>query len=129
MSEPRVPESDDGRTVVVYDDTCSFCAATVRGGRAADRRGLLRFVGTSEHDTLRSCGIDPDAPRPKSIIVRTSTGETFSESRAVAEIVRATPLLGPILAPVLVAARPVADPVYRLIARNRHRLRLPFRRN
>lgn len=120
MSEPGGPPAE--QAVVIYDDSCSFCSGTARRGQAVDRHDRMRFIGASDHDSLRSCGIDPQAPRPQSIVVVTPGGEALTESRAVAEIVRNVPVVGVLLAGGLRAARPLADPLYRLIARNRHRL-------
>lgn len=113
------PEPADP-AVVVFDDRCAFCSASARVGAWGDRDGRLRFVGASRHDELRACGIDPGSIDVDSIVVRSADGRVSRESTAIAEIVAAVPLIGGALAFALRRARPVADPLYRLIARHRH---------
>ena len=105
--------------IVVYDDQCRFCSASARFAARADTRGRLRFVGSSARGELHACGVDLEAGRPGSLLVQTAEGDLLSESRAVAAVIEAVPLVGRPLAALLRGARPIADPVYRFIARHR----------
>lgn len=105
--------------VVVYDDDCRFCTASARLAARADTQGQLRFVGSSARDELQACGVELPAGRPGSLLVRTADGDLVSESRAVAAVVEAVPVVGRPLAALLRSIRPIADPVYRFVARHR----------
>jgi predicted DCC family thiol-disulfide oxidoreductase YuxK len=125
-----VSEPIDPVTCAVYDAECGFCRTAARVGQRLDG-GQMHWVSSHDHAALRDLGIDPDrAAAERSILVfdRASGGPPASEIRAVAEIARGIPVVGPALARMLIAGAPALNPAYRLVARNRHRISHLFAR-
>ena len=108
---------------VLYDGTCGFCTRQARFARrlggphvqlasTADPRVIERYPGLNRETTNRQMHVQEEA-----------TGRRYAGAAAVARLVREVPFIGPIgwlyYVPVL---RQVADALYRLVARNRHRI-------
>jgi predicted DCC family thiol-disulfide oxidoreductase YuxK len=92
---------------VQYDDTCGFCHRCAQLFVLADCAGNLHFTG--------------DAPAD-SIIVRDEAGCEFKKSAAVAEMLRALPVLFRIFCVItLPGIRSVSDTVYDFVTRHRYR--------
>lgn len=85
----------------------------------------MQWVSSHDHEALAALGIDPGrAAAERSILVfdRATGGPPATEVRAIAEISRDVPVVGPLLARALSLAAPVLNPAYRVFARNRHRI-------
>jgi len=109
--------------VLFYDGACGLCHLSVRVFLAIDRRGVLRFAPLGG-ETLRD--LVPEGVRaalPDSLVLRTADGRLLVRSTAVVESLRLAGGAGRALAAVLrVVPVPLADGVYDLVARARHRL-------
>jgi predicted DCC family thiol-disulfide oxidoreductase YuxK len=124
-------ETEEPMTCAVYDGECPICRTAARVGQRLDRDGRMHWVSSHDHEALAALGIDPErAAAERSILVfdRATGGPPATEVRAIAEISRDVPLIGPILARALMTAAPVLNPAYRVFARNRHRISGVFAR-
>ncbi|HEU5316028.1 MAG TPA: DUF393 domain-containing protein [Chloroflexota bacterium] len=110
---------------VLYDGTCGFCT---RQARLAQRVGggprRVRLLSTSLPGVLEShLGLTRESANRQLFVEEDGTGRLFGGAAAVARLVREVPVVGPIgflyYVPVL---RQLADVLYRLFARNRHRI-------
>lgn len=109
--------------MVVYDGGCRLCRGAAAAGARLARRGRLRWAAAGDPDALRACGVEPAAEPAASLVVHPGDGrEPLTEVDAVAEVLRAVPLVGRPLSALIRAGRPAAAPAYRWVARNRHRL-------
>ncbi len=118
-------EAQEPTTCAVYDGECPICRTAARVGQRLDRNGRMHWVSSHDHEALLALGIDSDqAATERSILVfdRATGGPPTTEVRAIAEISRDVPVVGPLLARALRTAAPLLNPAYRLFARNRHRL-------
>ncbi len=114
--------------VVVYDGDCSVCRTATRAARAGDRRERCAYVSVHDEAGLARHGLQVDESARGSILVYRGGEPPLRESLAIAAIVETWPVLGPALSRAIVLARPVADPVYRRFARNRHHISAAFAR-
>jgi predicted DCC family thiol-disulfide oxidoreductase YuxK len=114
--------------VVVYDGECPVCRTATRAMRAGDRRERCAYVSVHDQAGLTRHDLRVDESARGSILVYRGGEPPLRESRAIAAIVETWPVLGPALSRAIVLALPVADPVYRLVARNRHRISAAFAR-
>ena len=113
-------------TVVFYDGVCGLCNRLVRFLLQRDRRAALRFAalqGDVARETLPRHGISPDDL--DSVVVATGWGtdreRVSSRSRAVTMALAA--LGGPwqiVGAALRIVPSPLADVVYRFVARKRY---------
>jgi predicted DCC family thiol-disulfide oxidoreductase YuxK len=105
-----------------YDDSCGICTRTCQILAALDRFGRLSFVGSSQTGKWRH-RIPPGLTEQTIVVFDDRTGRMTTRSAAVARVLRALPWPWPLLAIIaLPGVRWVADRVYDLVARNRHRL-------
>ncbi len=114
------------RYILIYDDNCTFCAATVAQVRRLDRLGIVEMVPLS--NPCMPGGVDCPSPSElaRSIILYTPQGKKYIGSDAVAllaSILPATRLFGYIL--LMPGIKQIARPIYRLIARHRMHLSYP----
>ena len=112
-------DSPPRRPVVVYDGDCAFCVAWARLGARLDRRGRLEWASSTDPARLRALGLGPRPEHATTLVVHDPRRGELTEIRAVAAVVEAAPLAGPPLAALIRAARPLLDPLYRWVARNR----------
>ncbi|MDX2000698.1 MAG: DCC1-like thiol-disulfide oxidoreductase family protein [Thermoanaerobaculia bacterium] len=107
-----------------YDGHCGLCHRSVSFVLHHDPAGrAFRFAPLGGPTFLASLSAAERAGLPDSIVVQTSDGRLLVRSRAAAHVLRRLgggwKVLGGL---VLVVPRPVADFVYDLVARIRHRL-------
>jgi len=111
------------RWTVVYDGDCGFCTRSVSWLARWDRRGLLRFVRSQDAAALAA--LPPMAPAALAAAMHlvTPAGEVFAGAAGAPHILRLVPG-GRALAALfrLPGVPALADRVYRLVARHRHRL-------
>jgi predicted DCC family thiol-disulfide oxidoreductase YuxK len=108
--------------VVYYDDACGFCLRCCELLALADGAGRLRFVGASDRGA-RAHPISDAELVTTAVVVDAATGVSYRRARAAAAVARALPL--PYQGLRLLAWPGIgwiADRVYDLVARNRHRL-------
>lgn len=118
MSEPTAP------LTVAYDAECALCRSAVRRLGKLDTRGRLSLVPFQEL-TPRSDEIG--GPRlgelAGALHVLRPDGSTVSGGQAVLEAASTVPSLRPIAAlGRLPIVNRLVEPLYRLVARHRHRL-------
>lgn len=111
----------------VYDGSCPFCRGAAAVGRRVTPRGSVRWIPSQDADALRAAGLDVGG-RPASLLVWDGAGGPLTESRAVRAVAARIPYAGGALAWLLARAEPAADRLYRVVARNRHRVPGPPRR-
>ena len=111
---------------VLYDGTCGFCT---RQARFAQRIGSIggahvRLASTADPRVLeRYPDISRESANRQMYVQEETTGRRYGGAAAVARLLREVPIIG--LAgwlyyvPIL---HQIADGVYRVIARNRHRI-------
>jgi predicted DCC family thiol-disulfide oxidoreductase YuxK len=107
------------RVVVVWDDSCGFCAAWTRIFRRLDWLNAIRLVPLSDPSQYEHLGI-AQADAAHALQLRLSDGATYGGYEAVrriAYLLPATMLLAPWLA--LPPVRYVGDRVYRRVAERR----------
>ncbi len=109
---------------MLYDGTCGFCTRQARLAQRVARPGRVALRSTAEPGVLeRYLGITPEAANRQLYVHEETTGRRYGGAAAVARLVREVPVIGPVgwlyYAPVL---RQVADTLYRIFARNRHRI-------
>jgi predicted DCC family thiol-disulfide oxidoreductase YuxK len=107
-----------------YDGHCGLCHRSVSFVLRHDREGrTFRFAPLGGSTFQATLSAAERADLPDSIVIRTSDGRLLVRSRAAAHVLRRLGggwrVLGSL---VLVVPRPVADFVYDLVARVRHRL-------
>jgi predicted DCC family thiol-disulfide oxidoreductase YuxK len=118
---PRPMTTPDEGPVILFDGVCNFCAWSVRFVIARDPRAVFRFAplqSDAGRRLLRDHGLDEGAM--DSFVLVEGSG-AWRESDAALRVCRH--LRGPwrMLAALRVFPRPLRDPVYRFIARNRYR--------
>ncbi|MBR0854968.1 thiol-disulfide oxidoreductase DCC family protein [Bradyrhizobium liaoningense] len=107
--------------VILYDGVCIFCSRWVRFVANRDVAGRFRFTPIqSDYGTrlARTSGINPDDPDTNAVV---HDGEVFMKSDAALTVLSQLP--GWSWVRLLFAVpKPLRDPVYSLIARNRYRI-------
>ena len=113
------------RLTVLYDGTCGFCT---RQARLAQRLGggpaRVALLSTAIPGVLEQrLGLTRESTNRQMFVEEHATGRRYGGAAAVARIAREVPVIGPIgwlyYVPGL---KQLADALYRLIARHRHRL-------
>ncbi|MBR0844635.1 thiol-disulfide oxidoreductase DCC family protein [Bradyrhizobium liaoningense] len=107
--------------VILYDGVCIFCSRWVRFVANRDVAGRFRFTPIqSDYGTrlARTFGINPDDPDTNAVV---HDGEVLMKSDAALTVLSQLP--GWSWVRLLFAVpKPLRDPVYSLIARNRYRI-------
>jgi predicted DCC family thiol-disulfide oxidoreductase YuxK len=118
-SPQPVPDEPDG--LILFDGVCVFCSRWVRFVIDHDPTGRFSFLPIQSgrgRDLAARFGIDPDSPQTNAVIVG---GRIFFKSDAALTVLGQ--LRGWRWAALLKAVpRPLRDPAYDLIARNRYRI-------
>ncbi len=111
-----------GGALVLYDGACGFCDRTVRFLASRDRHRRLRFAPL-QGDTARRLR-DRGLPIPEdlSTVVLVRGGRVSLRSRAVLEAMSLLPWPWRAVGWLRVVPAPLADAVYGVVARLRHRL-------
>ncbi len=104
-----------------YDDTCGICQRTAEVMTLLDRFGMIRWIGTSDPQRFRH-----EVPRElaeKTVVVFDAQGRMSTRSGAFVQLARALPLPWHLALVLRVPGlRHLADWLYDLVARNRHRI-------
>ena len=106
---------------VFFDGTCGFCDQTVSLLMQLDRRHRLTFAPLQGETALR---LLPESLRsnPQSVVLRDGE-DLLRESSAVVRILwRLSGVWRVVAAIVWLVPAPLRDAMYRLVARNRHRI-------
>ena len=107
--------------VILYDGVCIFCSRWVRFVAARDTARRFRFTPIQSDygaKLARTFGIDPDDPDATAVV---HGGVVFMKSDAALTVLSLLP--GWSWMRVFFAVpKPLRDPVYSLIARNRYRI-------
>ena len=116
------------RYYLIYDDTCDICTMAVRRVRRLDEDGEVDLVPISQASRLRGYDLPGEDKLKEEIHLVTPTGRIIAGADAVGYLARVLPrtrMWGRLIS--LPIIRSVARVVYRIIARNRHRLSRLFR--
>jgi predicted DCC family thiol-disulfide oxidoreductase YuxK len=118
VSEPAAP------LTVAYDAECALCRSAARRLGKLDTRGRLTLVPFQD---LASRDEQGEVPRSGELAgalhVFRADGSSVSGGKAVLEVASAIPRLRPIAAlGRLPIVNRLVEPLYRLVARHRHRL-------
>jgi predicted DCC family thiol-disulfide oxidoreductase YuxK len=107
--------------VIVFDGVCVLCNGWVRfllKRKAADKYRFAAMQGAAGRSLLERNGLDPDDPVSMLLV----DGEAVSsDSDAILSIVTGLGGAWRLAAVAYVVPRPIRDPLYRWIARNRYR--------
>jgi predicted DCC family thiol-disulfide oxidoreductase YuxK len=105
--------------IVVWDDTCSFCAKWIRLIRALDRTHRLQILGSSDPAVLQRLRIRrEDADREIQVVDGDRRAGGFDALIAIAHHLPATRLLATVMA--LPPVRALGRRAYRYVAERRH---------
>jgi predicted DCC family thiol-disulfide oxidoreductase YuxK len=113
------PWRDDD--VILYDGVCVFCSRWVRfvATRDLDRRFRFTAIQSGYGTRLaQAFGIDPDDPDTNAVV---HGGEIFFKSDAALTVLSQLPGWGWVRG-LRAIPKPLRDPVYNLVARNRYRI-------
>ena len=113
----RWPDDD----VILYDGVCVFCSRWVRfvAARDVDRRFRFTAIHSGYGARLaQAFGIDPNDPETNAVV---HGGRVFFKSDAALTVLGALPGWGWVSA-LRAIPKPLRDPVYNLVARNRYRI-------
>ena len=115
---------NDHRPVVLFDDDCSFCNATVRWTIERDPLARLRFAplrSAAAHRAVALADPQTDFHALPDTIVLVDRGGVHTASTAVLRMARHLRFPYAALSLVLIVPRPLRDAAYRVLARNRYR--------
>jgi predicted DCC family thiol-disulfide oxidoreductase YuxK len=116
------------RYYLIYDDTCDICSTAVRRVSKLDKNGEVDLVPISQALKLKEYDLPGESELKEEIHLITPTGRIIAGADAIGYLARALPrtrVWGRLIS--LPIIRQAARFVYRLIARNRHRLSRMFR--
>jgi predicted DCC family thiol-disulfide oxidoreductase YuxK len=118
----RVAQGSRARLQVLFDADCGFCSRTAGLLRRLDGAGRLELVALQHAKRVL-----PDAPSEDRLLeemhVRDAAGRWSIGGQGWLRIADALPALRPLaLLARLPFVHPLVEPVYRLVARNRHRI-------
>jgi len=109
--------------VIVFDGVCVLCSRWVDFILRHDRAGLFRLAamqGTQGRSLLIAHGLSPDDPVSFLLV---DAGVGYSDTDAIARVLRQLGGRWAWAAVLLrTVPRPVRDPIYRWVARNRYRM-------
>ena len=108
--------------VVLFDGVCNLCNASVTWIIKRDKQARIRFAPLQSATGRRMMAQHHLPPDDLGSLVLIEDGRAFRESTAALRVARALRFPWPLLSVCLLLPRCLRDPVYRLIARNRHRL-------
>lgn len=110
------------RSIFVYDAACVLCSRSANFVAGRDREGRFMYADLSSafgQDLVRSHGLDP---ADLDAVVLVDGDKAWTGSTATLRIVTSLPFPWWLLRPLLLVPRPLREPPYRFLARNRHRL-------
>ncbi|MBK1883000.1 DUF393 domain-containing protein [Luteolibacter pohnpeiensis] len=120
---PHRELTSDMSWVVFFDGDCAFCSASVRRLAAIDSAGKFAFAPL-QGELAKRQGFRKfsDLEAGSMVLLRESDGRVFMRSDSLIEIARVLGGFWRYLTLLRLIPRRWRDRIYRLIARNRHRL-------
>ncbi len=106
--------------VVLYDEHCNLCSATVLFILRNDRNGRFRFVGLRSDLRKKRFPLSLNESPFKSVIL-VDQGRKYFRSDAVLRIVRRLDFPANLLFVFVIIPRAIRDRIYNWVARNRFR--------
>ena len=116
------------RYYLIYDDTCDICSTAAHRVSKLDKKGEVELVPITEVARLTGIDLPTEDELKEEIHLITPTGRIITGADAVGYLARVLPqtrIWGRLIS--LPGIKPLARFVYRVIARNRHRLSRLFR--
>jgi predicted DCC family thiol-disulfide oxidoreductase YuxK len=110
---------DGERPILFFDGVCGLCNAAVDAILAADRRGEIRFAPIQGETAKRLLPPLPEDPLEWTLLYLDERG-LHRYSDAAIEVSRRIGGFYAIAGLLRIVPRPLRDPVYRWIARNRY---------
>ena len=113
------------RLTVLYDGTCGFCTRQAHlARRVGGGPGRVSLLSTATPGVLEGrLGLTRESANRQLFVEEDATGRRYGGAAAVARLVREVPLIGPIgWLYYLPGLRQLADALYRVVARHRHRI-------
>jgi len=113
---------EDEAVEVYYDGSCAFCKASRGWAEKRDAEGVLRFCDGADPAATERLPVEPEV-LAREMIVRLPGGRVVGGFEGAVAVLRVLPrwhVLAAILA--LPPLRWLGPPVYRMVARHRHRL-------
>ncbi|HXH21073.1 MAG TPA: DCC1-like thiol-disulfide oxidoreductase family protein [Dehalococcoidia bacterium] len=117
MTSSRPPR----RAVIIYDASCALCSRSANFVAARDRVGRFRYGGVASiraRELLAEHGIDPVALDAVALV---DAEGAYTGSTAALRVLSALPLPWRLLGVLRFVPVPIREPLYRFVARNRHR--------
>ena len=114
----------DGKDIVFFDGGCALCHSTVRFLVQHDHDGSRFSFSPLDGETFRDLmGPGLEGSLPDSVVVRTASGRWLAQSAAVAWLLKRIGGGWRVPGAALTAVPgSVADAVYAVVARSRHRM-------
>ena len=122
MTEVGTPIPADSGPVIVFDALCVLCSANAQFVLRFDRRGTFRLAsmqGEIGAELYARFGIDPADP---DTLIVVEGGVALRDSEAMLAVWHGLGWPWRALSVFRLVPRPVRDPIYRWIARNRYRI-------
>ena len=120
-SAPAAPPQDP-RHIVLYDGVCGLCDHAVQFLLRVDRRKVFMFAPLQGETTAALRGRHPEISEKIDTVVYVEDGRVHQRSRAFVRLARQLPYPWRALSWLWIVPRPLADLVYRLVARIRYRV-------
>ncbi len=120
MADPSQPH-DDG-PIIVFDALCVLCSANAQFVLRHDARERFRLASMQDRagaDLYRKFGIDPANPETMIVV---EGKRALRDSDAILAIFAGLGWPWRALAALRLIPRPLRDPIYRWMARNRYRI-------
>lgn len=111
----------DRQNLLIFDGACALCSRAVRFILAHERDHLTRFASAQSsvgRAILQQNGLDPEK---LASLVLVREGAIFVRSNAVLEVARHLRLPWRMVRVFRFVPRSLRDPLYDVVARNRHR--------
>ena len=118
-NNPAVPPFDDSRPLFVFDNVCVLCSGGVRFLMQRDPQGRIAYTcaqGSLGQALYRHYGIEMDAT-----YLLIADGRAWSERQGYLKLAEKLGGWWRLAQVGRIVPRPLADALYRLIARNRYR--------
>src|SRR5690554_6890415 len=112
----------ESHPILLFDGVCNLCTWSVQFIIERDRHDLFRFASlqsTVGQEHARRCNVDMDA---LDTFLLVENGRCYTRSEAALRVARRLPGAWRLLGLLRVIPRPMRDPLYNLLARNRYRL-------
>jgi predicted DCC family thiol-disulfide oxidoreductase YuxK len=120
-SAPAAPPPD-ARHIVLYDGVCGLCNHAVQFLLRVDRRQVLTFAPLQGETTAALRARHPEISEDIDTVVYIEDGRVYQRSRAFVRLAWQLPYPWRALSWLWIVPRPLADVVYRLVARIRYRV-------